>query len=175
MDGFCLDDTGDLMRWFWIDRFTKLEDNEAQAVKNVSLAEEHMHDHFPGFPVMPRTLMIEGMAQTAGILGGRRTGFTANIVLAKIQRAVFYELVFPGDQIVYDARILEFHPEGHQAEIRATVQGKLVGEAEMMFFNYQAPNLPAEEQKSFVFAENFSVLLGVDMHHHTASGAEKAS
>ena len=162
------------MRWFWIDRFTKLEDNEAQAVKNVTLAEEHLHDHFPGCPMMPRCLMIEGMAQTAGIMGGRRSHFTTNIVLAKIQRAVFYELVLPGDRIVYDAKILEYNSEGHRAEVRATVEGCLVGEAEMMFFNYRDPNLPDSEQKNFVFAENFSVLLGMDLNSGNSSGAKQA-
>ena len=61
------------MRWIWIDRFESFELNVAAvAVKNVSLAEDHLHDHFPGFPVMPASLMIEGMAQTAGILVGAR-------------------------------------------------------------------------------------------------------
>ncbi len=42
------------MRWFWIDRFVEfVPGSRAKAVKNVTLAEEHLHDHFPGFPVMP--------------------------------------------------------------------------------------------------------------------------
>ena len=53
------------MRWFWIDRFVEfVPGSHAKAVKNVTLAEEHLHDHFPGFPVMPGSLMLEGMAQT---------------------------------------------------------------------------------------------------------------
>ena len=57
------------MRWFWIDRFIEFESGSyAKSVKNVTLAEEHLHDHFPGFPVMPGSLMIEGLAQTGGIL-----------------------------------------------------------------------------------------------------------
>lgn len=149
------------MRWFWIDRFTRLDDNEAQAVKNVTLAEEHLHDHFPGFPVMPRCLMIEGMAQTAGVMAGMKENFSTNVILAKIQRATFYELVVPGDRIVYDARIIDTGPDGHRAEIRATVEGKLVAEAEMMFVNYRDPDVPDDRQECFVFAENFSVLLDV--------------
>ena len=150
------------MRWFWIDRFTRLEENEAQALKNVTLAEEHLHDHFPGFPVMPRCLMIEGMAQTAGVMAGLRENFTRNVILAKIQRATFYELVVPGDRVVYDARMIDSNADGHRAEIRATVEGKLVAEAEMMFVNYEEPGVPSEEQENFVFAENFAVLLDVN-------------
>ena len=64
------------MRWYWIDRFIEFESGKrAKAVKNVSLAEEHLHDHFPGFPVMPGSLMIEGMAQTGGILLGEHYRF----------------------------------------------------------------------------------------------------
>ncbi|MHC4652492.1 MAG: hotdog family protein, partial [Planctomycetota bacterium] len=61
----------------WIDRIVELDPGQRLvAIKNVSLAEEHLHDHFPAqgdreaLPVMPASLMIEGMAQTAGILVG---------------------------------------------------------------------------------------------------------
>ena len=64
------------MRWFWIDRFTELQSGQyAKSIKNVTLAEEHLHDHFPGFPVMPGSLMLEGMAQTGGILLGEKNNF----------------------------------------------------------------------------------------------------
>ena len=59
------------MRWIWIDKFLEFKSGEsAVALKNVSLAEEHLHDHFPGFPTMPECLMIEAMAQAAGLLRG---------------------------------------------------------------------------------------------------------
>ena len=65
------------MRWMWIDAVTQYEpDQRLVAVKNVSLAEEHLHDHFPAtethpaLPLMPNSLIIEGMAQTAGLLVG---------------------------------------------------------------------------------------------------------
>ena len=61
------------MRWMWIDTIVTYEpDKRLVAIKNVSLAEEHLHEHFratatlPAQPVMPASLMIEGMAQTAG-------------------------------------------------------------------------------------------------------------
>ena len=57
------------MRWIWIDKFIEFNSGtSAKAVKNVSLAEEHLHDHFPGFTVMPNTLILEGLAQTGGLL-----------------------------------------------------------------------------------------------------------
>lgn len=164
------------MRWFWIDRFLVLEKGKhAQAVKNVSLAEEHLHDHFPGFPVMPRTLMIEGMAQTAGVLAGSVDDFRENIVLAKIQKASFYQLVRPGDRVLYDAELVETRPEGHRARIRATVEGILVGEAEMMFANYRDPDTPAGQQRSFVFSENFAVLLNMEQFKASPTPAAEVS
>ncbi len=94
------------MRWIWIDRFVEfVSGKRASAVKNVSLAEEHLHDHFPGYPIMPPTLMIEGMAQTAGILVGESRDFADNVILAKIRKAEFTDYPRPGDQIRYDAVI----------------------------------------------------------------------
>ena len=51
------------MRWLWIDTFVEFESGKrAVTIKNVTQSEDHLHDHFPGFPVMPASLMIEGMA-----------------------------------------------------------------------------------------------------------------
>jgi 3-hydroxyacyl-[acyl-carrier-protein] dehydratase len=83
------------MRWMWIDRVIDLVPRQRMvAVKNVSLAEEHLHQHFaadpargqPAMPVMPACFVIEGMAQTGGILVGHAEDFKFNVVLAKINR-----------------------------------------------------------------------------------------
>ena len=90
------------MRWFWIDRFIEFESGvQARAIKNVSLAEEHLHDHFPGFPVMPASLMVEGMAQTGGILLGEKNAFEHIVILAKVPKVRFHGWVVPGDTIRY--------------------------------------------------------------------------
>ena len=130
------------MRWIWIDRFEKFEVNvAATAIKNVSLAEEHLHDHFPGFPVMPASLMIEGMAQTAGILVGAAREFKEKVVLAKIGKASFERLVRPGEQLVYAAKIVNVTEQGAAIEgvitSRTVVNGERVelpvGSIDMMF------------------------------------------
>src|ERR1700753_2951480 len=65
------------MRWFWVDKFTEFKSgSHAKAIKNVSLSEDHLHDHLPGFPIMPASLMLEGMAQTGGILLGKVNDFS---------------------------------------------------------------------------------------------------
>ncbi len=112
------------MRWIWIDKFESFEVNaSAVAIKNVSLAEEHLHDHFPGFPVMPATLMIEGMAQTAGILVGAARNFQEKVILAKIGKASFTRLVRPGEQLVYAAKITNVTEQG--AAIEGTITSRV--------------------------------------------------
>lgn len=71
----------------------------------MTLAEDHLHDHFPGYPLMPASLMIEGMAQTAGILVGEARQFSEKVILAKVRKASFDEIVRPGDQVRYEAEI----------------------------------------------------------------------
>ena len=94
------------MRWIWIDRFVKFEPGKsAQAVKNVSLAEEHLHDHFPGYPVMPSSLIIEGVAQTAGVLICHASNFDEKVVLAKISRVEFEGVALPGDVLLYSVEL----------------------------------------------------------------------
>ena len=59
------------MRWIWIDRFLEFRRGKsARAIKNLSLAEDIFADHFPGYPIMPGSLILEGLAQTGGILVG---------------------------------------------------------------------------------------------------------
>ena len=105
------------MRWIWIDRFTKFKPGKsAQAVKNVTLAEEHLHDHFPGYPVMPATLIIEGIAQTAGILVSQASDFKEKVVLAKVSKALhsvsqdfWHQGVIPEEQYLEEiGNCLEF-------------------------------------------------------------------
>ena len=100
------------MRWTWIDRILTLDKGaRCVAVKNVSLAEEHLHDHFaacdayPATPVMPMSLIIEGMAQTAGILVGHDRGFAEKVILAKIAKAELTRDVFPGQTLIYTATL----------------------------------------------------------------------
>ncbi|MBI1337497.1 MAG: beta-hydroxyacyl-ACP dehydratase [Phycisphaera sp.] len=100
------------MRWLWLDRILELERaKRCVAVKNVSIAEEVLHDHFPATdthpatPVMPNTLIIEGMAQTAGILVGHANDFREKVILAKINKATFTDAARPGVCLRFTAHI----------------------------------------------------------------------
>src|SRR3954471_2969129 len=101
------------MRWIWIDKFVEFTPRvSASAVKNVTLAEEHLHDLYPAFPVVPHSLIVEGMAQTAGILVGEARNFSEKVILAKIGRATFHRLVRPGETIRFAARIEQLNEQG---------------------------------------------------------------
>jgi 3-hydroxyacyl-[acyl-carrier-protein] dehydratase len=122
------------MRWFWIDRFQEFESGRhAVAVKNVSLAEEHLHDHFPGAPVMPNALIIEGLAQTGGLLVAEHGGFNERVVLAKIAKARFHFPAVPGDTLVYRATIEDIHKDGAVVSATSHVAGRLQGELQVFF------------------------------------------
>jgi len=153
------------MRWIWIDKFVEFTPKStATAIKNVSMAEDHIHDLYPAFPIMPASLIVEGMAQTAGILVGEARNFSEKVILAKIGRATFHRLVRPGDTLAYSARIDHLSDSG--ASIRGTVRlglaadALLVAEIELMFSHIDK-NLAgsAFPEHNFVFTEQFTQLL----------------
>jgi 3-hydroxyacyl-[acyl-carrier-protein] dehydratase len=147
------------MRWIWIDKFIEFESGKrAVALKNVTLAEEHLHDHFPGFPVMPESLCIEAMAQTAGILVGEAKKFQEKVILAKIKKAVFFDYVKPGDTIKLNATIESIAPEAASTNGRITCSEKLIAEIDLMFSHIDQ-NLAGKEfpEENFVFGTGISV------------------
>ncbi len=108
------------MRWLWIDRFLDFRRGEsARAVKNLSLAEDIFAEHFPGYPVMPAALILEGLAQTGGILVGEANDFQEKVVLAKIISAHFSREALAGETLVYDVQVLNLRAEG------ASIAGKV--------------------------------------------------
>ena len=152
------------MRWIWIDRFIEFESGvRARAIKNVTLAEDHLHDHFPGFPVMPGSLLLEGMAQTGGILLGETSQFEKIVILAKVPRVTFHSWACPGDSIVYSARLTNVREEGGTVECVAHVGQRLVADAEIMFAHLDRhdPQFGAIDQKNFVFSLNLLRVLDV--------------
>jgi 3-hydroxyacyl-[acyl-carrier-protein] dehydratase len=149
------------MRWIWIDKFTEFTSRQsATAIKNVSLAEEHLHDLYPAFPIVPHSLIVEGMAQTAGILVGEARNFAEKVILAKVGRATFHRLVRPGDTMAYAARIQQLSEQGASIEGKVTVGQELVAEIELMFShidqNMSGLRFP---EHNFVFTEQFTELL----------------
>lgn len=151
------------MRWMWIDRFLEFQSRQsARAVKNLSLAEDHFRDHFPGYPVMPASLILEGLAQTGGILAGEANDFKEKVVLAKISQARFHREILAGEQLIYDVELVELRPEGASIRGRATANGELVAEAEIMFAHLdQSRSNQVFGDTNFVFSGELKKLLGL--------------
>lgn len=155
------------MRWIWIDKFTEFTSRtSATAIKNVTLAEEHLHDLYPAFPIVPHSLLVEGMAQTAGILVGEARQFAEKVILAKVGRATFHRLVRPGETIAYVAKIEQLNETGASIsgliETRPTdgTPPQRVADIELMFSHIDQ-NLSGVKfpEHNFVFTEQFTDLL----------------
>jgi 3-hydroxyacyl-[acyl-carrier-protein] dehydratase len=130
-------------------------------VKNLSRAEDFFADHFPGYPVMPAALILEGLAQTGGILVGEVNGFREKVVLAKIPRAVFHRDVLAGEQLIYEVEIQHLRPEGASVVGRVVVDGAVTAEAEVFFAHLdQARSRQLFGDQNFVFTGEMRYLLG---------------
>lgn len=152
------------MRWIWIDRFVEFRRGEfARAVKQWSLAEDPFAAHFPDYPVVPASLMIEGLAQTGGILVGDANDFREKVVLAKIPKAKFHTDVLAGTELTYDATLLQLRTEGAVIEGRITAaDGQLVAEAEIYFAHLdQSRSQQVFGDRNFVFSGELKHLLGL--------------
>ncbi|MFZ5829594.1 MAG: 3-hydroxyacyl-ACP dehydratase FabZ family protein [Planctomycetota bacterium] len=130
------------MRWYWIDRFIEFHSGRyAKAVKNVSLAEEYLHDHFPYFPVLPASLVIEGLAQTGGLLVCEYNQFAEKVVLAKVPKASFHCEVTPGDTLIYTTVIESISPEGAKVCATSHKGDELHAEVEIVFAHLNDPKI----------------------------------
>ena len=164
------------MRWIWIDKFLEFRSGQfARAIKNLTLAEEHLHDHFPGYPVMPASLIIEGLAQTGGILVGEAGGFAEKVVLAKIPRAEFYGVACAGDQLIYEVTLTDLRSEGAVVAAKAFLDGELLAEAEIVFAHLD--NSRANQifgPKNFVFTQQLLGVLDLAKAQQRAREADQA-
>ena len=122
------------MRWFWLDRFEEfVRCRRATAIKAVTLAEEHLHDHFPGAAIVPNSLVLEGLAQTAGILVADAIDYRRQVVLAKVGASEFAFDAVPGDVLRFEVEIVEFTEDGSVVKAASSVAGRPHGHAELFF------------------------------------------
>jgi 3-hydroxyacyl-[acyl-carrier-protein] dehydratase len=149
------------MRWIWIDRFLEFRRGKsARALKNLSLAEDHFADHYPGYPIMPGCLILEGLAQTGGILVGEISDFKNKVILAKIPHARFFREALAGESLVYDAEVLHLRPEGAAVQARASVGEESIVEAEIFFaFLDESRSRSSFGEHNFVFTGELNYLL----------------
>lgn len=122
------------MRWFWVDKFTEfVSGSHAFGLKNVCLDAEVVDEYIPGFPVLPPTLIIEGMAQLGGILVAEHFRFSKRVVLAKVGKAKFHAPARIGDQLRYEVRMDAVHDDGGTVTSVSYCGDQIQAEIDLMF------------------------------------------
>lgn len=121
-----------------VDKVTEMAEGESiLAYKNVSISEPVFEGHFPGHPIYPGVMILEGMAQAGGILALKSSGFTDEELKSKviyfmsIDGAKFRSPVKPGDRLEYRIKVIKLRKNLIVLEGKAYVDDTLVSEAEL--------------------------------------------
>lgn len=115
-----------------VDRVLEMEPGKRiVALKNVTINEEFFVGHFPGHPVMPGVLLVEGMAQAGGILLLHDHPHAEDklVYFMGIEKARFRRPVVPGDQVRYEVEVLRLRQTHCKLSCKALVDGKVAAEA----------------------------------------------
>jgi 3-hydroxyacyl-[acyl-carrier-protein] dehydratase len=126
------------MRFSLIDRIVELEPGaKIRAVKNLSLAEEYLADHFPRFPVMPGVLMLEAMTQAGAWLVRASEDFAHTmVVLGEVANMKCGQFVQPGQTLSVSAEILKDEDRQTKLKARGTVNGQTAVSARLVLRKY---------------------------------------
>ncbi len=117
--------------FLFVDRIIELEPKvKAVGIKNVTINEPFFQGHFPNNPIMPGVLVIEAMAQIAGILAFRSGVKGNSVYFMSIEKAKFRKPVFPGDQLRFEINVLQQRGKVWKFSGEAFVDSNLVSEAE---------------------------------------------
>ena len=130
-----------------VDRIVELEgDQRVVGIKNVTINEPFFPGHFPGAPVMPGVLIIEAMAQVAGVMIYRDLPDKEKklIYFTGIESAKFRRPVLPGDQLRIEMTLLNRRSNFGKMQGRVTVDGKLAAEAVVLFAVAERPGLTSQ-------------------------------
>jgi 3-hydroxyacyl-[acyl-carrier-protein] dehydratase len=117
-----------------VDRIEELESDRIVGIKNVTANEPYFTGHFPEYPVMPGVLIVEAMAQVAGVLVLKQIPDRKSklVLLAGVDGAKFRKPVRPGDQLRIEIKVLRLRSSMAKVTAVATVDGAVVAEAEIM-------------------------------------------
>jgi beta-hydroxyacyl-ACP dehydratase FabZ len=117
-----------------VDRIVELAETRVVGIKNVTATEPHFQGHFPDFPVMPGVLIVECMAQTAGVLVLSQIPDRKNkvVLLTTIEEAKFRKPVVPGDQLRVEMTVISKRSSVAKMRGEARVNQELVAECTVM-------------------------------------------
>ena len=117
-----------------VDRIVEMEEDRIVGIKNVTANEPFFMGHFPDYPVMPGVMIVEAMAQVAGVLVLSRIPDRKSklVLLASIDQAKFRKPVLPGDQLRIEMKVIKIKSTVAKMQGTATVDGGVVAEAEVL-------------------------------------------
>ena len=117
-----------------VDKILELGEREIVGVKNITVNEPYFSGHFPGHPVVPAALIIEAMAQVAGVYLLNKSENQGKLAyFAGIDKARFRRPVVPGDQLITRVKVLNLRKATGRVQATCTVEDKVVAEAEFLF------------------------------------------
>jgi len=125
------------MRYFMLDRVTEFTKGiSACGIKNITLTDDILHDHFPDYPVFPGAMLIEAMAQLGGFLLEMSVNTKDSIrraLLAQIDKAKFHNLAEPGDQLLLSAELDERIDDAAKVNITVHCGDTKIANAKLTF------------------------------------------
>jgi 3-hydroxyacyl-[acyl-carrier-protein] dehydratase len=144
------------MRYFLIDKVTELViGSRARGIKNVTLSDEILSDHFPDYPVMPGALIIEAAAQLAGFLlemtFNQDGSPVVRALLAQVSLAKFHETAKPGDCLDVEVTIESMLDNAARVDTRVRVGDRRIMTGGLMFAMKRIDSTLLNEQRRYLY------------------------
>jgi len=143
------------MRYYMLDRVLEIVPGEkAVGIKAVTLESEVLHDHFPDYPILPGTLLVEGMAQLSGFLielTRNTPGRVRRAMLVKIEEAKFHNIAGPGDCLTLEALLGDQMDDAARTTVRASVGDVKIASATLTFALREVPFPAIHEQRRAIY------------------------
>lgn len=145
------------MRFQLVDRVLEIcYDKYIIGVKCITLADDVFDQHFPGYPIFPGTLIMEGLAQLSGsyleLIMKEHNYPVKRSVLSIVNHMKFKRPVYPGDRLIYKAEVKTFRVnEFGVTKVTATIDDEIVAQGEMFFNFFDIPNKRLEDSRQELY------------------------
>jgi len=127
------------MRFYLVDRIKEVcPEKYVEGIECITMSDDVFNEHFPGYPIFPGSLILEGLAQMTGLFFEfciRQKGLPQKrAALTLINRMKYRRMIIPGDYLIYRAEVKMFYPDEYAvATVKATCEGELCAEGELFF------------------------------------------